>query len=76
MMAQFKVTPLELDNSLPKELISLIENKWHYCFEMERQVREAILANLFPELKRGQIKNIMKKYNNKFKPKEREFLIL
>ena len=43
---------------------------------MERQVREAILANLFPELKRGQIKNIMKKYNNKFKLKERALLIL
>ena len=36
MMVQFKVTPLELDNTLPKELNSLIENKWHYCLDMER----------------------------------------
>ena len=43
---------------------------------MERQIREATLANLFIELKRGQIKNIVKKYNHKFKPKERAFLIL
>ena len=69
MMAQFKVTPLELDNSLPKELISLIENKWHYCLDLERQIREATLANLFTKLKSGQIKNIVKKYNYKFKPK-------
>ena len=43
---------------------------------MEKQIREAILANLFPELKRGQIKNIVKEYNQNFKPREREFLIL
>ena len=43
---------------------------------MERQIREAILANLFPKLKKGQINNIIKKYNKKFKPKERAFLIL
>ena len=70
MMAQFKVTPLELDNTLPKELNSLIENKWHYCLDMERQMREAILANLFSNLKKGKIKNIVKEYNHKFKPRE------
>ena len=76
MMAQFKVTPLELDNTLPKELNSLIENKWHYCLDMERQIREAIMANLFSNLKKGKIKNIVKEYNHKFKPRERAFLIL
>ena len=34
------------------------------------------MANLFTKLKKGQIKNIVKKYNHKFKPKERAFLIL
>ncbi len=29
MMAKFKTTPLELDNSIPKELSSIVENKWH-----------------------------------------------
>ena len=29
MMEKFKTTPLELDDSIPKELSSLIENKWH-----------------------------------------------
>ena len=37
MMAKFKKTPLELDNSMPKELNSLIENKWHHCLKLERQ---------------------------------------
>ena len=35
MMAKFKLTPLELDTTMPKELSSLVENKWHYCFDME-----------------------------------------
>ena len=30
MMAKFKNTPLELDNTMPKELYSIVENKWHY----------------------------------------------
>ena len=36
MMAKFKKTPLELDNSMAKELNSLIENKWHYCLTLEK----------------------------------------
>ena len=28
MMEKFKTTPLELDNTMPKESYSLIENKW------------------------------------------------
>ena len=36
MMAKFKTTPLELDNTMPKDLYSLIENKWHYCLNLEK----------------------------------------
>ena len=36
MMAKFKTTPVELDNSIPKYLYSIIENKWHYCLNMEK----------------------------------------
>ena len=36
MMAKFKNTPLELDNLMPKELYSIVENKWHYCLNMEK----------------------------------------
>ena len=61
MMAKFKLTPLELDTTMPKELSSLIENKWHYCLDMERQIREATLANLFTDLKSEKIKNNLKK---------------
>ena len=55
MMVKFKLTPLELDNTMPKELSSLVENKWHYCLEMERQIREATLANLILDLKNEKI---------------------
>ena len=29
MMEKFKTTQLELDNTMPKELYTLVENKWH-----------------------------------------------
>lgn len=48
MIIKFKITPLELDNSIPKELYSLIENKWHYCLNIEKEIRESTLAELFP----------------------------
>ena len=39
MMEKFKTTPLELDSTMPKELYSLIENKWHYCLNVEKDIR-------------------------------------
>ena len=52
IMAKFNTTPLELDNTIPKELYSLIENKWHCCLNFEKEIRESTLANLFPKFKR------------------------
>ena len=40
MMEKFKTTPLELDNTMPKDLHSFIENKWHYCLNLEKDIRE------------------------------------
>ena len=76
MMEKFKLTPLELDNTMPKELSSLVENKWHYCLEMERQIREATLANLIPNLKNEQIMKKVQKYSYKFQPKYQAIYIL
>ena len=76
MMAKFKTTPLELDNTMPKELYSLIENKWHYCLNLEKDIRESTLANLFPKFKRGKITKKAQKYGCKFQPKYRAFNIL
>lgn len=53
MMAEFKCTPLELDNTMPKELYKIIENKWHYCLKMEKEIRESNLAQVIPDLTRG-----------------------
>ena len=36
MMENFNNTLLELDNSMPKELYSIVENKWHYSLNMEK----------------------------------------
>ena len=43
---------------------------------MERQIREATLANLFIDLKSEKIKNKVKKYNHRFRPQYMEFYIL
>ena len=50
MMAQFKYTPLELDGQFPKELSKTIEDRWHLCLKMEKEMRESTLANLLPDL--------------------------
>lgn len=76
MMAEFKYTPLELDNTMPKELYEIIENKWHYCLKIEREIRESTLAQVMPNLTRGQIPKENKKHIGKFKPKYRAFSIL
>lgn len=52
MMAKFKTTPLELDNTMPKELRSIIENKWHYYLKMEKEIRESTLACVMRKLKK------------------------
>ena len=53
IMAKFKTTPLELDNSIPKYLYSIIKNKWHYYLKMEKEIRESTLARVIPKLTRG-----------------------
>ena len=53
MMAKFKTTPLELDNSIPKDLYSIIENKWHYYLCMEKEIIESTLAKGMPKLTKG-----------------------
>ena len=53
MMAKFKNTLLELDNTMPKELYSNVENKWHYCLNMEKEIRESTLACVMLELTKG-----------------------
>ena len=76
MMAKFKTTPLELDNSIPKYLYSVNKNKWHYFLNMEKEIRESTLARVMPELIKGQITKDSKKHGRKFSPKYRAFNIL
>ena len=75
-MEKFKTTPLELYNTMPKELYSLIENKWHYYLNLEKDIRESKLANLILELKKVKMTKKTKKYGSRFQPKYRAFNIL
>ena len=76
MMANFKTTPLQLDNSIPKDLYSIIENKWHYYLNMLKERRESTLAIVILELTKFQITKASKKHGRKFSPKYRAFNIL
>ena len=76
MMAKFKTTPLELYNTMPKEIYSIVENKWNYCLNMEKEIRESTLARVMSNLTKGQIRKENKKHGIKFAPKYRAFKIL
>ncbi len=76
MMAKFKTTPLEIANSMPKSLYDRVEQKWHYCLNLERQIRETSLAQVMPKLNKVQIAKAMKKYAIRFVPKYKAFSIL
>ena len=76
MMEKFNNTHLELDNSMPKELYTLVENRWHYCLNLEKEITESTLANIILELTKGQISKKTKKYGSRFQPKYKAFCIL
>ena len=76
MMSKFKTTPLELENTMAKEVYSIVENKWNYCLNMEKEIRESTLAQVMPELIKGQITKASKKYGKKISPKYIAFSIL
>ena len=61
---------------MPKDLYSIVENKWHYCLNMEKEIRESTLAQVMLELTRGQITKANKNHGRKFAPKYRAFSIL
>ena len=68
MMVEYKNTPLELDSTMPNELYKIVENKWHFYLQMEREIREY--------LTKGKIIKANKRHNRKFSPKNREIFIL
>ena len=76
MMEKFKTTPLYLNNTMPKELYSIVEKKWHYCLNMEKEIRESTLAHVMPDLTKGQISKANNKHGRKFAAKYRAFKIL
>ena len=76
MMEKFKTTQLEFSNSMPKTLYDIIEKKWHYCLNMEKQIRKTTLAQVIPELTKAQIAKVVKNYVVRFTPKYISFSIL
>ena len=76
MMANFKKSPLEIANSMPKSLYERVEQKWHYCLNLERKIRETSLTQAMPKLSKEQIAKAIKKYVVIFVPKYRAFSIL
>lgn len=76
MMENFKKSPLQISNSVPKILYERVEQKWQYCLDLEKKIREASLAQVMPKLSKAQISKDVKKYAVRFVPKYRSFSIL
>ena len=76
MIETFKQTPVEISNSLPKELSNRVEKKWQYSLNIERQIRETALARVMSKLDREIMAKELKKHTRKFAPKYRAFNIL
>ena len=76
MMQHFKYTPLELNGQLPKELSKIVEDRWHFCLMMEKEMRESTLASVLPDLTKEHITKEVKRHNTRFTPKYRAFSIL
>ena len=76
MMVDYKHTPFELDGQLPNDLYKILEDKWHSCLKIEKEIRESTLASLLLDLSKSQIINVVKRHNSRFTPKYREFSIL
>lgn len=76
MMENFKKSPLEIANFMPKGLYEKVEQKWHYHLDLEKQIRETSLSQVMPKLGKAQIAKAMKKYAVRFVPKCRAFSIL
>ena len=68
MMEKINNTPLELDNTMTKDLYSIIENKCHYFLKLEKEIRESTIARAMSKLTRGQITKANKKHGRKFAP--------
>ena len=71
IMENFKKASLEIANSMPKSLYERVEQKWHYCFIVERKIRETSLAQVMPKLSKAQIAKAITKYDVRFVPKYR-----
>ena len=76
MMATFKKSPLEISNSMPKILYERVDQKWRYCLDTERKIRETALAQVMPKLSKARIAKAIKKCVVRFVPKYRAFNIL
>lgn len=76
MMATLKKAPLEISNSIPKSLYERVEQKWHYCLDIENKIREIALAQVMPKLSKAQMSKAIKRYVVIFVPKYRAFNIL
>ena len=61
---------------MPKSLYDIVEKKWHYCLNLERQIRETTLAQLMPKLTKEKFAKVVKMYAARFTLKYRAFSIL
>ena len=76
MMTTFKMTLIEITNSLPKSLYDRVEKSWQYSLTTERNIRETTLARVIPDLDKFEMTKAINKYKGRFSPKYQAFNIL
>lgn len=76
MIETFKMTPIEISNSLPKNLYDRVEQRWKYSLTTETNIRENTLARVMPYLDKSEMTKAIKKYTGRFSPKYQAFHIL
>lgn len=76
MMKNFKYTPLKLGNMIPNERYNRVDGKLNFSLTTKRQIREGMLAQVMPKLKKNFFLKAMEQFNDIFIPKRRDFLIL
>ena len=66
MMVNFKYTPIELGQEWSIELCNKIDKKWKWALTTKRQIREAKLGWVVPDLGKYHMSIAMKEYTKKF----------
>ena len=72
-LTTFKMTPIDIANSLPKCLYDRVEQRWKYSLTIERSIRDTILARVMSNLDKSEMRKAIDKHKGIFSLKYQDF---